>query len=50
MRKRKSKPVSYKDIQKNRKLGDFIREEVIDKTKEASKAVWEHILKITKKK
>jgi hypothetical protein len=50
MKKRKSKLVSYKDILKNKKLGDFIKEEVIDKTKETSKVVWEHILKITKKK
>ena len=50
MKKRKSTPTSYKDIQKNKKLGDFIKEEVIDKTKEASKVVWEHIMKLTKKK
>jgi len=50
MRKRKSKPVGYKDIQKNKKLGDFIKEEVIDKTKETSKVIWAQIMKLTKKK
>ena len=50
MKKRKSKPVSYKDVQKNKKLGDFIKEEVIDKTKETSKVIWAQIMKLTKKK
>jgi len=50
MKKRKSTPTSYKDIQKNKKLGDFIKEEVIDKTKETSKVIWAQIMKLTKKK
>jgi len=50
MKKDKSRPISYKTIRKNKTLGEFIKEEVIDKTKEISKITWELVSKLTKKK
>ena len=46
---KKSKSVSYKAIQKNKTLGDFIKEEVIDKTKEITKMTWDLVMKWTKR-
>ncbi|MBU0627640.1 MAG: hypothetical protein KKC75_00480 [Nanoarchaeota archaeon] len=50
MRKNKAKPVSYKAIKNNRTLSEFVKEEVIDKTKEITKITWDLVMKMTKKK
>ncbi|MEA2037417.1 MAG: hypothetical protein U9O94_07950 [Nanoarchaeota archaeon] len=50
MKKDKSKPISYATIRKNRTLGDFVKEEVVDKTKEITKLTWDLVMKWTKKR
>ena len=49
MRKDKTKPISYNTIRKNKTLGDFFKEEVVDKTKDAAKLTWDLVMKWTKK-
>ena len=50
MKKQKTKPISYKTIKENRTLGAFVKEAVVDKTKEISKITQDLVMKMTKKR
>lgn len=48
MKKDKSKPISYNAISKNRRLGEFFKEEVVDRAVDVSKMTWDLVVKFTK--
>jgi len=49
MKKEKTKKISYETIRKNKKLGEFVKDKVIARTKEAVKLTWDLVRKWTKK-
>ena len=49
MKKDKTKKISYGAIRKNKKLGEFVKEEFIGRTKDTVKLTWDLVRKWTKK-
>ena len=50
MKKNKSKKISYSAVKKNTTLTGFIKNEVVDKTRDIAKITWDLVMKMTKKK
>jgi len=46
---KKSKPISFNTVMKNKKLGDFVKEEIVDRAVDVSKMTWDLVIKFTKK-
>ena len=47
MKKDKTKPISYEAIIKNKTLKEFIKQDVVDKTKKVAQDTWNIIAKYT---
>jgi hypothetical protein len=44
------KRVKFKTIQKNTTLGQFVKKEVVDRTKDVAKLTFDLVMKMTKKR